>query len=79
MGDVKLVAVMGLCLGSLGAVALFAALIGQVAAAAVLAARRGVRAARKTTLAFGPYLAAGGLLMAVAGSGLLHSSLHLLH
>ena len=79
MGDVKLVAVLGLCLGSLSAVALFAALIGQVAAAGVLAARLGVRAARKTTLPFGPYLAAGGLLMAVAGSGLLQSSLHLHH
>jgi leader peptidase (prepilin peptidase)/N-methyltransferase len=79
MGDVKLVAVIGLCLGSLGAVALFAALIGQVAAAGLLAARHGIRAARKTTLPFGPYLAAGGLLMAVAGSALLHSSLHLLH
>ena len=79
MGDVKLLALMGLCLGSLGAVALFAALIGQVAAAAVLAARSGVRAARRTTLPFGPYLAAAGLLMAIAGSGLLEPSLHLRH
>lgn len=79
MGDVKLLAVMGLCLGSLGAVALFAALIGQVGAAGVLAARHGVRATRKTTLPFAPYLAAGGMLMAIAGSGLLQSSLHLLH
>lgn len=79
MGDVKLVALIGLCLGSLGAVALFAALVGQVAAAAVLAARSGVRAAGKTTLPFGPYLAAGGVLMAIAGSRLLHASLHLLH
>jgi len=79
MGDVKLLAVMGLCLGSLGAVALFAALIAQVVAAGVLAVRHGARAARTTTLPFGPYLAAGGMLMAIAGSGLLHSSLHLLH
>ena len=79
MGDVKLLALMGLCLGSLAVPALFAALIGQVAAAAVLAARHGVRAARRTTLPFGPYLAAGGVLMVIAGSGLLHSSLHLLH
>ena len=79
MGDVKLLALMGLCLGSLGAVALFAALIGQVAAAAVLAARNGVRAAGKTTLPFGPYLAAGGVLMAIAGSGLLTPSLQLVH
>jgi leader peptidase (prepilin peptidase)/N-methyltransferase len=79
MGDVKLLAVMGLCLGSLGAVALFAALIAQVLAAAVLAVRHGVRAARKTTVPFGPYLAGGGVLMAIAGSGVLHSSLHLVH
>jgi len=79
MGDVKLLTLMGLCLGSLGAVALFAALIGQVAAAAVLAARHGVRAAGKTTLPFGPYLAAGGVLMAIAGSRLLHASLHVVH
>lgn len=79
MGDVKLLALMALCLGSLAAVALFAALVGQVAAAVVLAARNGVRAAGKTTLPFGPYLAAGGLLMAIAGSGLLHASLHLVH
>jgi leader peptidase (prepilin peptidase)/N-methyltransferase len=79
MGDVKLLAVMGLCLGSLGAVALFAALIAQVVAAAVLAVRHGVRAARKTTVPFGPYLAGGGVLMAIAGSGALHSSLHLVH
>jgi leader peptidase (prepilin peptidase)/N-methyltransferase len=79
MGDVKLLVVLGLCLGSLGAVALFAALIAQVAAAGVLAVRHGVRAARKTTVPFGPYLAGGGVLMAIAGSGLLHSSLHLVH
>lgn len=79
MGDVKLLAVIGLCLGSLGAVALFAALIAQVAAAGVLAARHGVRAARKTTLPFGPYLAGGGVLMAIAGSGPLQSTLHLVH
>ena len=72
MGDVKLLVVIGLCLGSLGAVALFAALIAQVIAAGVLAARHGIRTARKTTLPFGPYLAGGALLMTIAGSGLLH-------
>lgn len=79
MGDVKLLALMGLCLGSLAAPALFIALVGQVAAAAVLAARKGVHAARKTTLPFGPYLAVGGVLTAIAGSALLHASLHLVH
>lgn len=79
MGDVKLLALMGLCLGSLAAVALFVALIGQVAAAVVLAARHGLRTAGKTTLPFGPYLAAGGVLMAIAGSGLLRASLHFVH
>ena len=79
MGDVKLLAVIGLCLGSLGAVALFAALVAQVAAAGVLAVRHGIRAARKTTLPFGPYLAGGAVLMTIAGSGLLHPWLHLVH
>lgn len=72
MGDVKLLAVMGLFLGPPVALALFAALAGNLVTAVVLAVRHGVRAARRTTLPFGPYLAAGGLLAAVVGSHLLH-------
>jgi leader peptidase (prepilin peptidase) / N-methyltransferase len=75
MGDVKLLGVMGLFLGAPVVVALVIALLGNVAAGAVIAARRGVRAARKTGLPFGPYLAVGGVLAAVLGDPLLHAYL----
>ncbi|MGH2915546.1 MAG: prepilin peptidase [Solirubrobacteraceae bacterium] len=77
MGDVKLVAMMGLFLGAPVAVALLLALLGSVVAAVVLAARRGVRAARATGLPFGPYLAVGGLIAALAGTPLIHAYLSL--
>ncbi|HET9103028.1 MAG TPA: A24 family peptidase [Solirubrobacteraceae bacterium] len=77
MGDVKLLAVIGLCLGQAAVTALFLALLAQVVTALVLAVRHGARAARKTTLPFGPYLAGGALLAAVGSSGLLHAALHL--
>ena len=77
MGDVKLLGLMGLCLGSPALVGLFIALLGQIGAGVVLAARKGVRAAGKTTLPFGPYLAAGGIVAALAGASLLHAYLHL--
>ena len=77
MGDVKLQAVIGLCLGQAAVTALFLALLAQVLTALVLAIRHGVRAAGKTTLPFGPYLAAGALLAAVGSSGLLQAALHL--
>lgn len=77
MGDVKLLAVMGLFLGRAVIVALLLALLASVVAAGVIAARRGVRAARKTGLPFGPYLALGGVLAAVLGDPLLHAYLSL--
>jgi leader peptidase (prepilin peptidase)/N-methyltransferase len=61
MGDVKLVAVMGLYLGSAVAPAM---LIGFAAGAAVgvgLIARDGA-AARKRAIPFGPFLALGGIV-----------------
>ena len=79
MGDVKLVAVMGLFLGRPVIVALLVALLASVVAAGVIAARRGVSAARKTGLPFGPYLALGGVLAAVLGDPLLHAYLSSLH
>lgn len=79
MGDVKLLGLMGLCLGPAALVGLFIALLGQIGAGVVLAARKGVRAAGKTTLPFGPYLAAGGIVAALAGASLLHAYLHLGH
>jgi leader peptidase (prepilin peptidase) / N-methyltransferase len=76
MGDAKLVAVMGLYLGAPVVVALLVALLSSLAVGVGIALRRGVRAARKTQLPFGPYLAAGGIVAALVGSGLLHIYVH---
>lgn len=77
MGDVKLLVVIGLCLGRPVVVALFAALIASLLTGVILATRLGVRGARKTALPFGPYLAGGGVLAALAGDQLIHAYLHL--
>ncbi|MBV9414016.1 MAG: prepilin peptidase [Solirubrobacterales bacterium] len=75
MGDVKLVAVIGLFLGRSVIVAVLFALLASVATGVALAPSRGIRAARKTALPFGPYLAAGAVLAAVLGDSLIHSYL----
>jgi leader peptidase (prepilin peptidase)/N-methyltransferase len=67
MGDAKLVAVMGLYLGAPVIVALLVAMLASVVTGLVIARRRGVRAARKTTLPFGPYLLLGGVVAALIG------------
>lgn len=72
MGDVKLLAVMGLLLGQPAILALLVALLGNVLTGVVLAARHGVSKARRTQLPFGPYLAAGGIVAAVVASQPLH-------
>lgn len=77
MGDVKLLAVMGLFLGRPVVVALMLALVGSVLTGVVIASRRGVKAARKTAVPFGLYLAAGGVLATVFGDPLLHAYLSL--
>jgi leader peptidase (prepilin peptidase) / N-methyltransferase len=77
MGDVKLIGMIGLFLGRSVAVALFAALIASVLTGAALATRRGVYAARKTALPFGPYLALGALVAALVGDQIVHAYLHL--
>jgi leader peptidase (prepilin peptidase) / N-methyltransferase len=69
MGDVKLAAVMGLFLGRAVAPALFAALILGSLAGLALMARRGM--ARGTTIPFGPWLAAGGLVGLFAGDAVV--------
>ena len=76
MGDVKLLGVMGLFLGAPVAIALFIALVASVLTGAVLATQKGVRAARKTTIPFGPYLALGGIIAAGVGHQLLHAWIH---
>jgi leader peptidase (prepilin peptidase)/N-methyltransferase len=79
MGDVKLLGVMGLFLGRPVIVGLLLALIGTIVAGIVIARRRGIQAARKTGLPFGPYLAAGGVVAVFAGDPLLHAYLNLHH
>lgn len=76
MGDAKLVAVMGLYLGAAVILGLLFALLSSLLAGVVIARRRGIRAARKTQLPFGPYLAAGGILAALVGDALLRVYLH---
>jgi leader peptidase (prepilin peptidase) / N-methyltransferase len=70
MGDVKLVAMIGLYLGPATAPAVLIALgLGAVAGIALIA-RHGVKA-RKRAIAFGPFLAVGGVLGLWFGDGLV--------
>jgi leader peptidase (prepilin peptidase)/N-methyltransferase len=71
MGDVKLAAVLGLFLGREVAVAVLVALVGGVAVGAVIIARKGSAAGRKTAIPFGPLLALGGVVGALAGDALV--------
>jgi leader peptidase (prepilin peptidase) / N-methyltransferase len=67
MGDVKLVAVLGLFLGRAVAPALFIALAAGSAFGVALATRHG-SGARKMTVPFGPFLALGGVGGLLAGT-----------
>ncbi len=70
MGDVKLVAVMGLFLGSSVAVAvLVGVLVGALAGLGVMLARG--PSARKLAVPFGPFLALGGVVGLLAGQQLI--------
>lgn len=71
MGDAKLAAVMGLCLGRSVAVAMLAALVGGTAAGAIIVARRGLRRGRRAAIPFGPFLAAGAVIAMLAGRALV--------
>jgi leader peptidase (prepilin peptidase)/N-methyltransferase len=71
MGDVKLAAVMGLFLGREVAGALFIGLMAGVVVGAVIIARKGAREGRKTAVAFGPFLALGGIVAVLAGEALV--------
>ncbi len=77
MGDVKLMGVIGLFLGRAAVVALGVALVASVLTGVVLATRLGVHRARKTALPFGPYLALGAIVAALAGDPIIHAYLHL--
>jgi leader peptidase (prepilin peptidase)/N-methyltransferase len=79
MGDVKLLGVIGLCLGRPVILALVVALLGNVLTGVLIAGRKGVKEARKTALPFGPYLAVGGVVAAFVGDPLMHAYLSLMH
>ncbi|HEX4837743.1 MAG TPA: prepilin peptidase [Solirubrobacteraceae bacterium] len=71
MGDVKLAGVMGLFLGSAVIPAMLVALFAGVLFGALVVARKGARAARKTAVPFGPFLAFGSLVAVFAGAPLV--------
>jgi leader peptidase (prepilin peptidase)/N-methyltransferase len=75
MGDVKLVAVMGLYLGSSVATALLVAVLsgGLVGIAVMLARGSG---GRKVAVPFGPFLALGGVVALLAGDQLIDAYLN---
>jgi leader peptidase (prepilin peptidase)/N-methyltransferase len=66
MGDVKLAGLLGLCLGRAAAPAVLIALVGGA-----IMARRGVGEGRRTAVPFGPFLALGGIVALVFGTGLV--------
>ncbi len=70
MGDVKLAGVMGLFLGGAVAPAILVALVAGVLVGVAIIARKGA-AGRKTAVPFGPFLALGALVAALAGGPLI--------
>ena len=77
MGDAKLVAVMGLVLGSSLAPALFIGALTGTVVGAVIMARVGVAAGRKTKVPFGPFLAFGGIVALFVGHAIVHGYLRM--
>ena len=71
MGDVKLVAVLGLYLGASVIPALVVALLAGTLVGAVIIARKGAKAGRKTAVPFGPFLALGGIVGLLAGPAMI--------
>ena len=74
MGDVKLIAVLGLLLGPAVAVALLIALASGSLVGLWLIAARG--SGRKTAIPFGPFLAFGAVVALFAGQPLIHLYSH---
>jgi leader peptidase (prepilin peptidase)/N-methyltransferase len=70
LGDVKLVATMGLFLGRAVAPAILIALLAGSLVGVALIARHGARA-RKMAIPFGPFLALGGVAALLAGDQLI--------
>jgi leader peptidase (prepilin peptidase)/N-methyltransferase len=73
MGDVKLVAVLGLYLGRAVAPAIFIALILGVVVGAAIIASKGVSDGRRTKVPFGPFLAVGALVAFFVGDAIVNS------
>jgi leader peptidase (prepilin peptidase) / N-methyltransferase len=71
MGDVKLVALLGLFLGRAVGPAILIALVLGVVVGAVIIARKGTTAGRKTAVPFGPFLAIGGLVAYFVGDAIV--------
>jgi leader peptidase (prepilin peptidase)/N-methyltransferase len=75
MGDVKLAGVLGLFLGAAVAPALLIALIAGVVVSVGVIYRKGMAGGRKTAIPFGPFLAFGGVVAMLVGTGLMDSYL----
>ena len=71
MGDAKLVAVLGLYLGTAVAPAVFVAFVLGTAVGMGIMLRKGMSAGRKTAVPFGPFLAIGGVVGVLAGQQLV--------
>jgi leader peptidase (prepilin peptidase) / N-methyltransferase len=76
MGDVKLVGVMGLFLGRAVAPAILIALLAGALLGAAIIAREGASKGRKTAVAFGPFLALGAVIAALAGLPIVDIYVH---
>jgi leader peptidase (prepilin peptidase)/N-methyltransferase len=75
MGDVKLALLLGAALGRVVPVALMVGMLSALVPSTFMLARHG-RAARKMAIAFGPFLALGGIVGLFAGHPLLDAYLH---
>ncbi|MDQ3722020.1 MAG: A24 family peptidase [Actinomycetota bacterium] len=71
MGDVKLVGVLGLFLGRGVAPAVLVALVLGTVLGLIVMVRKGAASGRKTQIAFGPFLALGGVVGLLAGDELV--------
>ena len=78
MGDVKLVAMLGLYLGRAVAPAILIALVAGVVIGAGIIARRGMTEGRRTAVPFGPFLALGGIVALFWGPWILDAYLRLM-
>jgi leader peptidase (prepilin peptidase)/N-methyltransferase len=80
MGDAKLVAVLGLCLGTAVAPALLIGVLAGVVVGVAVMARKGVADGRKTKVPFGTFLAFGAVVAVFTGGSLVHLYVdHFLH